>query len=361
MPPAAVEGEIHVALELHGMRVTGVQIRSHRPNVAATLLQGARRAEIEVLVPSMFAVCRQAQSTASELACAASAGETFADSRWDGHRAAVAQEMFRESALWVLLDGPRILGERPSTEAIAAARQAMAFDGTAASRELIGRACFGMPAAQWLQTSSDVKGLDEWVRAGGNACARAVRGLQEATVHATPHRTAMLPSPPDAPSLSAIDGSLAADPAFERVPTWQGEPAETGSLARQKDDPLLQALAKDSRAVARCVARLRELAGWLTGQVRANLGVWRGADGRALAWVESARGLLVHQVMLVQGRARRYRIISPTEWNFHAQGALARELSGSSAGDVQTLHRRATWLAHTLDPCVSCRIEVRGA
>jgi hypothetical protein len=361
MPPAAIEGEIHVALDVDGARVTGVQISSHRPNVAANLLQGATRSEIETLVPSLFAVCRHAQSTAADLACAAASGESVADSQWNRYRTAVAHEMLRESALRVLLGGPRILGESPPPEAIAAARQAMAFDGAAASRELIARACFGMPAAQWLSDISHPEALNDWVRAGATAAARTVRGLQQATATATPHRTAMLPSPPDAPSLRGIDLSLAADPHYALAPTRHGEPAETGALARQWNDPLLQAMAEQSRPFARCMARLRELAEWLTGRLRAGLGVWRGTDGSALAWVESARGLLVHQVKLVQGRATRYRIVSPTDWNFHAQGALSRELSSSPADDTQALHRRATWLAYTLDPCVSCRIEVRGA
>jgi Ni,Fe-hydrogenase I large subunit len=71
--------------------------------------------------------------------------------------------------------------------------------------------------------------------------------------------------------------------------------------------------------------------------------------------VDAARGLLAHRVELREGVLRDYRILAPTEWNFHPQGPLARGLLGASGPDLEW---RAALLASSLDPCVPYRIEV---
>ena len=53
----------------------------------------------------------------------------------------------------------------------------------------------------------------------------------------------------------------------------------------------------------------------------------------AIAWVETARGLLVHRVALDGERIAGYRIVAPTEWNFHPAGAFARGALGLAAAD----------------------------
>ena len=55
---------------------------------------------------------------------------------------------------------------------------------------------------------------------------------------------------------------------------------------------------------ARFVARLRELALLLAGRATAAVGAMALPAGGGVAWVENARGLLVHQVRLAQDRVR---------------------------------------------------------
>ena len=81
----------------------------------------------------------------------------------------------------------------------------------------------------------------------------------------------------------------------------------------------------------------------------------------AAAWVENARGLLIHLVRFDTERAATYRIVAPTEWNFHPAGAMAAALLGSPAPDPETLCLRATRIAQSLDPCVACRVEIDDA
>ncbi|OQW75513.1 MAG: hypothetical protein BVN35_07570 [Proteobacteria bacterium ST_bin11] len=80
------------------------------------------------------------------------------------------------------------------------------------------------------------------------------------------------------------------------------------------------------------------------------------ADGIGLAQVQAARGLLIHRLALSQGRVYDYRIVAPTEWNFHPDGVLAQGLKSLQADDADGLRQRAEWLINAVDPCVQYRL-----
>jgi coenzyme F420-reducing hydrogenase alpha subunit len=78
--------------------------------------------------------------------------------------------------------------------------------------------------------------------------------------------------------------------------------------------------------------------------------------GEAVAVVEAARGRLVHAISLQPGgHVARYKILAPTEWNFHPDGPLKQGLVGSLAGEDADILVRQLVLA--LDPCVAYRIK----
>jgi Ni,Fe-hydrogenase I large subunit len=58
---------------------------------------------------------------------------------------------------------------------------------------------------------------------------------------------------------------------------------------------------------------------------------------------------------------RRYRIVAPTEWNFHPRGALAAGLAGVAAAGEDELRRLVHLAVESLDPCVAYRVEVTKA
>jgi Ni,Fe-hydrogenase I large subunit len=209
--------------------------------------------------------------------------------------------------------------------------------------------------------------LDDWIGAGQTATARFVRRMRDDEAKSGGERPR-----PDPPLLDAVhhaawidelSDACDADPGFTRHPTWRGAPAETGALARLQSDPLIGALTSGqaSRVVARFVARLRELALLLAGRHSAVAGAKSLATGGGIAWVENARGLLVHRMWLDQDRVRSYDIVAPTEWNFHPAGALALALAGAPAGDLEALRERTNRLVHSLDPCVACHVEFDNA
>jgi Ni,Fe-hydrogenase I large subunit len=111
---------------------------------------------------------------------------------------------------------------------------------------------------------------------------------------------------------------------------------------------------------ARLVARLVELAAALEA-----FGGRHGAvqlDGAtAISWVDTARGLLVHRVALEGDRIAAYRIVAPTEWNFHPDGAFTQGAMALAADDTARLEREVRWLVASLDPCVGVRYEAGHA
>ena len=80
--------------------------------------------------------------------------------------------------------------------------------------------------------------------------------------------------------------------------------------------------------------------------------------GVGIAQVQAARGLLVHRVAVDRGRICDYRILAPTEWNFHPQGVVARGLSALPPTDAATLKRLARLFVTAVDPCVAYHVTV---
>jgi hypothetical protein len=160
----------------------------------------------------------------------------------------------------------------------------------------------------------------------------------------------------------ALAQAIDQDERFDETPHWQGGARETGALARAAGHPLVaDAIGLWGRGVgARVVARLVDLAAALEA-AGGRHGAIRLGEASAIAWVETARGLLVHRVRLEGERIGSYRIVAPTEWNFHPEGAFARGAMAIPADDAAQLESDVRWLVSTLDPCVAVRYEAGHA
>jgi hypothetical protein len=358
-----LEGELRLRLHLGDGCIEDLSVASTRPDVARTLLQGRRRTEVQAAVPLLFSLCGRSQATACALACAAAAGEAVGPAQIEASRAAVAAELVRETAWHMLLNVPKALGDEPAPQDVAAARGALAYRWGLPPHDPVVHdlaiALWGCPAAEWLQLQS-WRALRDWAAAGRTATAR---GLQQALLAETagpaPATTALLAVPDDT-GLRALAAVMRSDEGFCRQPRWQGAPAETGALARLQHDALLADADRRpaTRLPLRWVARLRELALLLAHRSAPGVSALSLGDGQGLAWVDNARGLLIHQVALDGEQVRRYAIVAPTEWNFHPQGALRDGLLGAAVADAASARALAEALVQSLDPCVSCRVEL---
>jgi len=155
--------------------------------------------------------------------------------------------------------------------------------------------------------------------------------------------------------LMALGQCIAGQSAFAQYPTWDGQCAENGpwTRLRHRDQPGASTLAQ--RLASRSVDLLELVCVTPDTPARLVLSTVSLAlgNGQTLAWCEMARGLLLHWCRRDDaGAVQDYKVIAPTEWNFHPQGTLSRAVTALPAGD--TLAAQA--LAAAFDPCVACSV-----
>ena len=335
----------------------------------------------------LFSVCGRAQSAAAAAALDAALGQPVP--RPPATRAgtlAVLAEQLREHATRLLLDWPGHLATVPRVADLRAVRggaagiESAAGDGSALAAAAAGEdldarvstlearlagVLLGNDALP-LAALDDPATFDARVARGAglvadlvNACRR--QGLARLGTCDCPPMPALAPD--------ALDTGLAGDAGedFAARPDWQGVVFETGPLARLWSHPVIAALRREDGPglLARVVARALELAA-LPARLRAVLAGDAGAvverhaprPGTGLAVLETVRGRLVHRAEVRDGRVSAYRILAPTEWNFHPRGPLARGLAGMPAADAGTATRLAALAAAALDPCVALDVCV---
>jgi len=268
-------------------------------------------------------------------------------------------------------------------------------------RDALERACaslvstateqiFRIAPADWLAELGSTADLDRWAAQADTTAAVLVRALVQSGLAALGRcDIATLPSGPGrgpAPGLlEVIAAALASGAAddFIASPLWHGQPAETTPFSRELHRGGLVAAvtaAHGNGLLARLVALLAELARDCALLASAPLGVpFPGPAVAALALAPgaatsvglgaapAARGLLVHRLELMRDdtpattRVLGYRILAPTEWNFHPAGVVATALADIAAAEgLSTAEReaRSRMVITAVDPCVDCRLSV---
>jgi hypothetical protein len=281
--------------------------------VVTSVLRGRPADEAVALVPLLFALCGKAQGRAAELALAAARGAGSAPRLDPG----IAAEAMREHLWRWLLDLPLLLGEAALKAEFAEAMGWVAEGRRDPLARLLDDPRLGRLAAQ----------LDGLAVTGSNG-------------------VALLPGFDAAASLGFWPRL---DAEFCRRPLWQGAAAETGALARRGGDA-------GAVMALRWRARLAELRDWATDASKVGAGGTASsvqvAPGVGRALVETARGLLMHEIALDGDNIASYFIVAPTEWNFHPHGPLAGWLAGRDATDRAALAAHSALAVATLDPCV---------
>jgi Ni,Fe-hydrogenase I large subunit len=270
--------------------------------------------------------------------------------------------------LWrMLVDWPQLAGGAPEPDALAAARRALAGapPGHALDevRELVKARTLGLDGA-W-DALDDAASGEHWLARSATPATAMLAQLRAKHSGLGASRVPLLPADGGAVAR-AVGRALDGDAAFELEPTWNGAPAETGALARTCSQPFVAAIVgrHGRSAFARFVARVVELVGLVRPDVPARSRLAGSVclePSAGIGWVETARGLLVHAVRLAAGRIERYRIVAPTEWNFHPRGALPAGLAGVQSADESELRRLVHLAVQSLDPCVAARVEVAHA
>ena len=342
------------------------------------LLRGQSGDQVGRTLSSVFTLCAHAHRR-----CAALALSTAQPAQAEPERQApvlLYLETARDHLRSIALDWPQRLPEpgmngpqqmdwlRGCPLPLASARPVtdddVAWQMLGALRNWLETAVLKQDALSWLQDCGDPDALADW-------CKLQDAGLWPAHCLSAWHPLAHRLRPPllaldvlteDAllqeAGLRQLGHALAHDADFAQYPTWLGQPAETGAWTRLRHRQQQTARSAWTRMSARW-RELVELAAadpGLAGQGRAPLlasGAMHLADGQALAWCEMARGLLLHWLQLdADGAVQDYRVLAPTEWNFHPGGALAHAVVVLPADALSA----ARALAAAYDPCGPCTV-----
>lgn len=326
-----------------------------RPMVGATMMrrlaEGRRATLLPDLVAAVFTLGAAAQRSTARRAVQAAFGQVDDAAAAARDREALRRAILREHLQRLALDLPArvpVPGAGPDPGWL---RELPSDPGA----EAIGRRLLGRPAADWLQRWRAEGGdwLARWAATSRHPVARWLAGVS-ATARAAHWPLAALPDADAAalPALAAgLAGALASDPHFAEQPRWSGRPAETGPWTR---GPVPAADAWD-----RLGARLAEVVMLASGAVP-EAGALPLAPGEGIAWTAMSRGLLLHWVRLDTtaadaARIAAFRVLAPTEWNFHPEGGFGQALRhGAIAPEATVL------AAAALDPCLAVEVTTHA-
>jgi len=373
------EGKIHIKLVWDGQRIERVEL-TPRPLLRVNgLLRGKDASYAANLIPLLFGICRGAQGAAASMALAA-AQNLPPNSAPQIHERLVLAEALLEILWRFLLDLPAILQAKADPGLLAHLRKHMAAavsTESASEREIsiaeleqmVSYALLGSNALDWHELAA-AESLIRVLTDANTTTANMLLACWNGVGRWGSSGDALMPQTRLANVLAELVPNLEGEAEFAQYPHWGGQLMETGSLARMRHHPLLAELlmGEGTTIMARLLARLVEVHD-LFARLRAPLQAdpaWVQStslrQGAGLAWVQTARGLLLHRVQLDErGKVEDYCIVAPTEWNFHPAGPCVQGLTGTIAGSAQEAQQRARLMVHALDPCVAYDIEVEHA
>lgn len=397
------------ALQIYPGRAVPRNLHSTRRNWLAMLAAGRKATDLPLLLTGLYNLCDQSHQACAELALAAATGGHIDPAR---NARAVQLETAREHTRRIALDWPRLLLDANASQTAADPAWQQSFrrcplfgssaqlpdahepreshenhephgnhenntsdqassDPLATVRQWLSKDWLGVDAAHWLHRWEQDGGrwLQQWAAQTSTGLAQLVaatlRTAPSLAAHASTHNAtnALAWTDATAPALfTRLASELLNSEQFALEPLLEGAPAQTGTWTRHysRETParlpheLLGARLADLVRLCLPDATQRSGAGWLTS------GALRTGPHQAIAWLEMARGVLVHAVELdtddpATATVLRCQVIAPTEWNFHAGGAVADYLAHLDPAAPAT-PRHVNLLMAAFDPCLPFQI-----
>lgn len=321
--------------------------------LALSFLRGMGAAQTGDCLERLLSLCGPAHRVASELAWAALRETQVRPSPVQA--AALRRTALREHLRHLWLDWPVHLANRDATAAEVEELGVLwrALDGGRGFAEVLGERLFGVPADWWLRERNGLAAPSAWKHAPG-APLQVLRGVADIAQELELAAGACLESRMEG-EWQALARAAFADPDFADRPRLDGACAQTGAWARTARRRGVSPV----NALERWLARLDDVA-VLALDDDALRGGAHAVDARhGMAWVETARGVLIHLLAVdAAGGVASYRIASPTQWNFHPQGVLAQAMVALPAAQRLAGMRL---LAAVGDPCVPFAVEASAS
>ncbi len=392
--PGAGEGKLRIQVRVEKGVIAAVALASTRPVSACSVLVGRRLDEALALLPRLFSLCGVAQAVAGLRAVENALGLATPPPQAAARRLLVTAEALEQTVWRILIDGPRCIGVEPALEALKSLRRVLAslrpllfpdpvWMRIGGARLTPARARLNAALDQIEHSVSqavlgrtptegspwrDRDAFETWIRTSPALAALIPRWVNEQGL-AGFGRGAVEPLPETDPAWLARRLAHDADYSFCARPDHAGAVGETSALARCWTHPLIAALRTEHgnglfvRLTARLVecaalvAELRDQARTVSDEHPDTPGL-ENTSGSGLGIVECARGRLVHWLAVAEGRVSAYRILAPTEWNFHPEGPLARGLIDAPVGQGARVRQAIELLVMALDPCVGFDLAV---
>lgn len=355
------EGELMLRVGVAAHRIRTIEVASTRVPLPARLTHGRGVEDVARTIPRLYSLCAHAHAAAAAGALEAASGSAPGPEQRQQRAFDVRREAIVELLSRLLIDWPRVLELQPDVAAIARVRQAAPDRQLAVCNEIAHAQVFGTEVAAWLEAGS--ADVERWIDAAATLPARCLRGLLCDCADLGRSAVETMPET-DIDELARMLPPLDGSAEFSRRPKWNGIPVETGAIARHVRDPRVGLFSEryGNSVATRFLAQLVDLAMALAAH-RSSEGVQQVAPvpGIGIGLAQTARGLLLHQARVHAGRVLDYRIIAPTEWNFHPDGALKQGLVERPVRDAGAARRDTALLVQALDPCVACSIEVVDA
>jgi coenzyme F420-reducing hydrogenase alpha subunit len=363
---AAGRGGLAITAEVADERVCAVRISSTRPTNLSRLFIGRPAQEAPLLAERIFSLCGVSHRIVAARAIASARQEPVCPSR------------DREQAIALVADG---------LSAALRANMILALDGDADRSDLDHIRAVGELLSLLRDLCSEIQGRS--AEGGDNrkkpkAVIRNIRALGRDLYARGPQSGAgpasrfpferlerefidgdsFTVAPPDAlgdtDDWEVMQRMRTEDASFAALPSLQGRAPETGAFARRwaQTDFSKGALA------ARLEARMIDITACFAELERAERDppaprAVSPSPREGFATAETSRGRLYHWVRLAaDGRIEDYRIVAPTEWNFHPTGPFVEALLGAAVRRGRA-ERRIARLAGLFDPCVPFRLEVK--
>lgn len=362
-------------LRLHPGRPRQANIESTRRDYAALLTRGISADRVSAVLGNLYTLCGHAHRLCSDMAVAAARGRPRAADPAEVAR--LQRDTAREHVRRMILDWPRQLGAGSSIAAIEAeARLALvqcpiflrsAEPPSSTASELhpgllqwLEGSVLQMPAREWLACwdQEPAGSLRSWSESSSSWMARLLNHARPMTDVQTCTATGLRVHASDM-GLRLLADCIASKPEFTRKPVWRGECAETGTWTRlrQSMPPLVDtAWLKLGSRVAELARLATTPAPAAAGDGLLDVGCLALARYEGIAWVEMARGLLLHHVVLDddgrQAQVDACHVLAPTEWNFHPRGPVAQVLASMDARPDVSARRELELLVAAYDPCI---------
>jgi len=390
-----LEGSIQINLDCKNRRKLKANCLSSRPVNAVSVFQNKSITETLETLPMLFSVCSTAQARAAFLAWNEAIDFKLPDVINNSQEILLLLETFREHVWQILINWPQLIEREANVTTLAKFSQLLlqiknelfvngkGFTPTLVCQvnrslllkfikqlnDFLSESIFNHDVNDWLDQIQN-NGLTNWIN---NVNTPASNMLE----YIISHNWQSLGETEIAhlPYLEKYQWeTFFADQqqwSFIKTPTWKQQPLQTSVFTRclnsNKFTHLLEL--KSQGLLARYLSRLLELASLSSqlttlvnklesGVFKLNYNHFINSSGVGLSVVEAARGKLVHWLKLNNGKIKQYRILAPTEWNFHPDGVAVKGLETLSTDNKEILQQQAKLWLSAIDPCVNYQLDI---